>query len=87
MQQTVEGTVEFRKMRNAFRTDLVTSEVAAMIVAAHDGAMLELHRLARQINGRELIRALQFALVRGIEEKVDHQGLDRGSCGAAGTHP
>jgi AcrR family transcriptional regulator len=90
IQRIVEGVIEFGKLRGVFRTDLETRELAAMIVGAHDGIMLELHRMAGAVDGEALIRSLQSSMLRGLEDETAVLGeseLLRYSWQAPGTHP
>ncbi len=90
IQRTVEGVIEFGKLRGVFRTDLETRELAAVIVGAHDGIMLELHRMAGAVDGEALVKSLQFLMLRGLEDKTVALGegeLLRPSWQAPGTHP
>lgn len=86
VQRTIEGVVEQGKMRGQFRTDLATPDIAAAVIAAHDGAILTWARGDAELDGKRFIQALQSALVRGLEEQIKVERT-RPTFIAPGQHP
>ena len=84
--RTIEGVIEQGKMRGQFRTDIMTPDIAAAIVAAHDGAILIWSRGDAELDGKRLIKALQSTMVRGLEEQIKVERV-RPSGIAPGQHP
>ena len=84
--RTIEGVIEQGKMRGQFRTDVLTPDVSAAIVAAHDGAILMWSRGDAELDGKRFIRALQSMLVRGLEEQLRSERV-RPTEVAPGQHP
>ena len=84
--RTVEGVVEQGKMRGQFRTDLATPELAAAVIAVHDGAILIWSPDDTELDGKRFIRTMQSTLVRGIEEQIKPM-RERPAGIAPGQHP
>ena len=49
-----------------FRIDVPTRELAAIVMANHDGTFLEWYRRSDTLNGRDLVRALRSVVVSGL---------------------
>ena len=50
----------------AFRTDVRTRELAALVLATHDGTFLEWFRRSATLKGAELVRALRSSILSGV---------------------
>ncbi len=64
--RVLEEIIEQGKTRGELDENLPTSEVAAMIVATHDGMMLEWHRRSGGIDGRIFVRTVWQTFLHGI---------------------
>jgi AcrR family transcriptional regulator len=62
----LEEIIDRGKARGELDENLPTREVAAMIVATHDGMMLEWHRRSGEINGRIFVRTVWQTFLHGI---------------------
>ena len=49
-----------------FRSDVPTRELAAIVMANHDGTFLEWYRRSDSLNGRNVVRALRSMVVSGL---------------------
>ncbi|MEK6243359.1 MAG: TetR/AcrR family transcriptional regulator [Pseudomonadota bacterium] len=49
-----------------FRTDVPVRELAAIVMANHDGTFLEWYRRAQALNGPSLVRALRSVVLHGV---------------------
>lgn len=50
------------------RKDAPAAELAAIVIAVHDGAFLEWYRRGTELDGRHLVRTLRTVLLHGIGE-------------------
>lgn len=50
----------------AFRSDVPARELAAVVLAAHDGTFLEWFRRSEQLTGKDLVRALRTTVLHGL---------------------
>lgn len=62
----VEGLVRAGQESGEFRTDVRTRELAATVLAIHDGTFLEWFRRSSTLKGPELVRALRTMVLGGI---------------------
>lgn len=62
----VEGLVREGQDSGEFRTDVRTRELAATVLAIHDGTFLEWFRRSSTLKGQELVRALRSMVLGGI---------------------
>lgn len=62
----VEGLVRAGQESGEFRTDVRTRELAATVLAIHDGTFLEWFRRSSTLKGPELVRALRSMVLGGI---------------------
>ncbi len=63
----VEGIIELGKMTGEFRADAGSRELAAIVIAGHDGTFLEWYRRQADLDGPDLVRALRLTLLEGLE--------------------
>lgn len=62
----VEALVRAGQESGEFRTDVRTRELAATVLAIHDGTFLEWFRRSSTLKGPELVRALRAMVLGGI---------------------
>lgn len=62
----IEGLVRKGQASGEFRTDLRGRELAATILAIHDGTFLEWFRRSASLKGAELVRALRSVVLGGV---------------------
>jgi AcrR family transcriptional regulator len=62
----VEGLIRDGIARGELRTDLSPRELAAIVMANHDGTFLEWHRRAAALQGPALVRALREVVLSGV---------------------
>jgi AcrR family transcriptional regulator len=62
----VEAMVRAGQESGEFRTDVRTRELAATVLAIHDGTFLEWFRRSSTLKGPELVRALRSMVLGGI---------------------
>lgn len=63
----LEAVIRSGQASGQFRTDLRAKELASLVLALEDGAMLEQIRQKRKIDGAELFRTLRAVLWAGLE--------------------
>lgn len=68
-----------------FRSDLPARELAALVLAAHDGTFLEWFRRDEQLSGADLVRALRGVVLEGLALPVVPAGGPRTLRRAAAT--
>jgi AcrR family transcriptional regulator len=61
----IESLVADGQRSGSMRTDVPARELAAIVLAAHDGTFLEWFRRSASLRGRELTRALRVVLLGG----------------------
>lgn len=64
--RVLEEIIEAGKQRGELDPTLPTREFASMVVATHDGMMLEWHRRGRAIDGPTLVRTVRQTILTGI---------------------
>lgn len=62
----VENLVRAGQKSGEFRTDVRTRELAATVLAIHDGTFLEWFRRSSKLEGPELVRALRSMVLGGM---------------------
>lgn len=62
----IEALVRAGQATGEFRTDVRTKELAAIILATHDGTFLEWFRRSATLKGAELVRALRSTILTGV---------------------
>lgn len=67
----VAAILEEGRARGEIDAALPVAELASMVIATHDGMMLEWHRRGRTIDGRRLVRTVWSTFLHGI---VPRQG-------------
>jgi AcrR family transcriptional regulator len=68
--ETLERITHQGKARGELPSDLPTKEFAMLVVATHDGMMLEWHRRGGKIDGRVFVRTVWQTFLRGILVKA-----------------
>lgn len=64
--RAIEEIIEAGKASGEFRSDVSTKELASVVVASHNGTLMEWYCRADELDGEELVRALRSVLVVGI---------------------
>ncbi|MFI4987437.1 MAG: TetR/AcrR family transcriptional regulator [Alphaproteobacteria bacterium] len=67
LQQFVERLIRHGQRSGEFRRDLPVKELAAVVMANHDGTFLEWHRRSAELDGRKLVRALRSLVLQGLQ--------------------
>lgn len=62
----VEAIIRQGQADGSFRKDASASELAAIVMAAHDGVLVEWYRRAGGLDGKRLTRALRLTLLGGL---------------------
>lgn len=62
----VEVLIRSGQKSGEFRTDVPVRELAAIVMANHDGTFLEWYRRAKVLNGPSLVRALRCVVLHGV---------------------
>lgn len=62
----VEVLIRSGQKSGELRTDVPVRELAAIVMANHDGAFLEWYRRAPSLNGPSLVRALRSVVLQGV---------------------
>lgn len=62
----VEEVIRKGQAAGTVRRDIGCRELAAVVMAGHDGVFLEWYRRSQELDGRELTRALQSTMTRGV---------------------
>ena len=62
----VEAIIDRGKERGEFRADIGTKAQAAIVMAGHDGTLLEWYRRRNELDGAELVRALRTSMLGGL---------------------
>lgn len=70
--QAVEGIVHRGKIAGEIRADLTTKEIAAIVLALHNGTLLEWYCRPRDLSGSGLVRAFRNILLSGVVKQ--HSG-------------
>jgi AcrR family transcriptional regulator len=66
LHQYVEALIRAGQQSGEIRTDVPVRELAAIVMANHDGAFLEWYRRAPSLNGPSLVRALRSVVLHGV---------------------
>lgn len=75
--RAVEGIIEDGKATGAFRADVGTREQAAIVMAGHDGTLMEWYRRRGDLDGPELVRALRNTMLDGMTRLEPDAGARR----------
>ena len=62
----IERLIRAGQKSGEFRNDVPVRELAAIVMANHDGAFLEWYRRSGSLNGTALVRALRTVVVAGL---------------------
>jgi AcrR family transcriptional regulator len=68
LHQYVEALIRAGQQSGEFRTDVPVRELAAIVMANHDGAFLEWYRRAASLNGASLVRVLRSVVLHGVAQ-------------------
>jgi AcrR family transcriptional regulator len=70
MYTEVEQIIAQGQREGVFRTDFGSRELTTIVMAAHDGVLVEWYRRPREITGKSLASALRATLLHGLMHKV-----------------
>lgn len=76
LHRNVEDLIRFGRKTGEFRTDVPVRELAAIVMANHDGAFLEWYRRAPSLSGTNLVRALRSVVLHGLARQDAPQRFD-----------
>ena len=62
----IEGVVHQGQAEGMIRTDIRSHELTSIVMAAHDGVLIEWYRRPGELDGRSLTRAARATLVDGL---------------------
>jgi AcrR family transcriptional regulator len=62
----IQRLIQAGQKSGEFRSDVPTRELAAIVMANHDGTFLEWYRRSDALNGKDLVRALRSVVVSGL---------------------
>ena len=66
MYEELEAIIRLGQASGEIRADAGTRELAAMLMASHDGVFLEWYRRHDELDGRELTRAFRYVLTEDV---------------------
>lgn len=66
LSQRIEAVIREGQANGQIRRDAPSTELAAVVIAVHDGAFLEWYRRGAQLDGRNLVRACLSVLMHGL---------------------
>ncbi len=75
----VERIIEEGKVAGEFRADVATREQASIVLAGHDGTLMEWYRRRDDLDGRELVRALRGTMLDGMSRIESRPGMSLGT--------
>jgi len=77
--KVAQGIVNLGAERGAFRTDIGSADLAALIVGSLNGMLLEWWRRRDEVDGAKSTRTLRRMILRGLEEAVSREdfGISR----------
>ena len=70
MYAEIEQVIAQGQRQGMFRTDFGSHELATIVMAAHDGVLVEWYRRPRELSGKSLANALRATLLHGLMHKV-----------------
>ena len=80
----MERLIRAGQKSGEFRDDVPARELAAMVVANHDGTFLEWYRRSDALKGVDLVRALRSVVVGGLHHSAAKLRRPRRPAGAGG---
>ena len=75
----VEGLIRAGQKAGEFRDDIPVRELAAMVMANHDGTFLEWYRRSGSLKGRDVVRALRSVVLAGLRRPEGPARVPRAS--------
>ena len=66
----LERLIRAGRRSGEFRNDVPVRELAAIVMANHDGSYLEWYRRSGSLNGTALVRALRTVVVAGLRRPI-----------------
>lgn len=70
LRRQIERVIRAGQEAGEFRRDLPVRDLAAIVMANHDGTFLEWYRRSTMLNGANLVRALRTFVIEGLTYKV-----------------
>ncbi|MGC2776147.1 MAG: TetR/AcrR family transcriptional regulator [Bradyrhizobium sp.] len=70
MYAAIEKVIAQGQCEGVFRTDLRSRELTAIVMAGHDGVLVEWYRRPREITGKSLANTLRAILLHGLMHKA-----------------
>lgn len=71
MYEEIEGLIEKGQKEGVFRTDIGVRDLAAIVIAGHDGVLAEWYRRPKELAGNNLATALRTVLLNGVMKEGD----------------
>lgn len=68
MYAEIERIVVQGQRENVFRTDLASRDLTAIIMASHDGVLIEWYRRPNELKGKNLANVLRATLLNGLRQ-------------------
>lgn len=65
----IEQIIQLGQSQGIFRRDLASPELTAVVMAGHDGVLIEWYRRPDELTGRKLARALRATLLNGLLQR------------------
>lgn len=66
MYTAIEGVIVQGQSEGVFRTDLSAHDLTAIVMAGHDGVLVEWYRRPKELTGKSLANTLRATLLHGI---------------------
>ncbi len=66
MYSYVEQIIEQGQREGVFRSDLSSHQLTAIVIAGHDGVLIEWYRRPKELTGKDLATALRATLLTGL---------------------
>lgn len=79
----MEGIIHQGQSEGTIRTDVRRHELTSLVMAQHDGILVEWYRRPGELDGKNLTRAVRLALLDGVRV---HEGAERTSMASRGEH-
>ncbi len=74
LQEFLETLIRQGAQEGLFDAELPAAEQAAIIVATHDGMLLQWLRRSRELDGEQLVRAMRRSVLRGLSTAAEVAG-------------
>lgn len=66
----VEEIIAQGQREGVFRSDLTSHQLTAIVIAGHDGVLIEWYRRPKELEGKDLATALRATLLTGLLQKA-----------------